>query len=208
VFQVDGQYAAVYIGAANNEGDIRLRDGRGNDVFRVDGQYAAVYVGAQGNEGDIQVMDNNGNLAIHLDGGSGDIRLLGADLAEEFSTKDPVDPGTVVVATGIDTVEASAIAYDQRVVGIVSGHDDLKPAVRMGRKPGIEGRVPVALAGRVYCKVDASGGPVAVGDLLTTSPLPGYAMRADAGRNGAIIGKALCALDSGTGLVPVLVGLQ
>ena len=84
-------------------------------------------------------------------------------------------------------------------------------------KPGVilagakeTGRCRLALAGRAYCKVDASYAPIAVGDLLTTSETPGHAMRAtDAARMaGAVIGKALRALDSATGLIPILVTLQ
>jgi len=71
-------------------------------------------------------------------------------------------------------------------------------------------RVSVALVGKVYCKVDAAYARIEVGDLLTTSPRPGYAMKAnDQGRAfGAVIGKALAPLESGTGLVPILVALQ
>jgi len=49
-----------------------------------------------------------------------------------------------------------------------------------------------------------------VGDLLTTSPTPGHAMRADdPGRAfGAVLGKALRPLADGQGLVPILVALQ
>ena len=47
-----------------------------------------------------------------------------------------------------------------------------------------------------------------VGDLLTTSPTPGHAMRADDPRPGTIVGKALEPLESGTGMVRVLVMLR
>jgi len=45
------------------------------------------------------------------------------------------------------------------------------------------------------------------GDLLTTSATQGHAMRvSDRSRAlGAIIGKALAALDAGSGLIPILV---
>ena len=48
------------------------------------------------------------------------------------------------------------------------------------------------------------------GDLLTTAELEGHAMRAtDPERcHGAVIGKAMSALDADTGLVLVLVNLQ
>jgi hypothetical protein len=59
-------------------------------------------------------------------------------------------------------------------------------------------------------KVDASYGAIKAGDLLVSSPNPGYAMKATdmAQANGAVIGKALGNLDSGTGTVPVMVILK
>ena len=48
------------------------------------------------------------------------------------------------------------------------------------------------------------------GDLLTTSHVPGHAMKAtDRERSySAVMGKAMSSLDEGTGLVLVLVNLQ
>lgn len=59
-------------------------------------------------------------------------------------------------------------------------------------------------------KVDASYGAIHPGDLLTSSPHAGYAMKVT-GRSqaqGAVIGKALASLDTGTGLIPVMVTLK
>ena len=67
---------------------------------------------------------------------------------------------------------------------------------------------PVALSGTVQCKVDAGLGAIQVGDLLTTSPTPGHAMRTDEARPGTILGKALQPLDTGTGMIKVLVMLR
>ena len=66
----------------------------------------------------------------------------------------------------------------------------------------------MALTGTVDVKVDAGYGAIAVGDLLTTSPTAGHAMRADDPIPGTILGKALEPLDSGTGTVRVLVMLR
>jgi hypothetical protein len=69
----------------------------------------------------------------------------------------------------------------------------------------------VALAGRVYCNVDASFGDVSPGDLLTTSPTPGYAMAVRDHRRaqGAILGKAMERMPKGLkGQMLVLVTLQ
>ena len=74
-----------------------------------------------------------------------------------------------------------------------------------GRHPGA--RIPVALAGKVYCKVDASFGAIELGDMLTTSATPGFAMKAQDPLRafGSTIGKALSGLDAGCGLIPILV---
>ena len=71
-------------------------------------------------------------------------------------------------------------------------------------------RLPLTLTGRAWCKVDATYGPIALGDLLTTSSTPGHAMTASDPSTafGAVIGKALRPWNDGTGLVPVLVALQ
>jgi hypothetical protein len=57
-------------------------------------------------------------------------------------------------------------------------------------------------------KVDASYGAIQPGDLLVSSDTPGYAMKATDPQAGTVIGKALGWLDSGTGVIPVLVTLQ
>jgi hypothetical protein len=71
--------------------------------------------------------------------------------------------------------------------------------------------IDVALAGRVYCNVEATQHAIQPGDLLTTSSMPGYAMKAtdyDRAR-GAILGKAMQSLARGEkGQILVLVTLQ
>jgi hypothetical protein len=71
-------------------------------------------------------------------------------------------------------------------------------------------RLPVALLGKVYCKVDARYAPVEIGDSLISSPTPGHAMKAQDPQKafGAVIGKALRPLEAGEGLIPILVALQ
>ena len=74
----------------------------------------------------------------------------------------------------------------------------------------VENGQDVALTGRVYALASACNGAIVPGDLLTTSDVPGHAMKAtDRQRcNGAIIGKAMSSLTEGEGLVLVLVNLQ
>jgi hypothetical protein len=65
----------------------------------------------------------------------------------------------------------------------------------------------VTLGSYKIVKVDAGFGAIHAGDLLTTSSHAGYAMKVTdkVAAIGAIIGKALGGLDSGTGTIPVLV---
>jgi hypothetical protein len=57
-------------------------------------------------------------------------------------------------------------------------------------------------------KVDASEGAIHPGDRLTASPRAGFAMKASTLVPGTIVGKALGSLETGTGVIPVLVTLQ
>ena len=66
----------------------------------------------------------------------------------------------------------------------------------------LEGNVLIAISGKVYCKAEAFSGPIKAGDLITTSNIPGYAMKVSDKElsQGAIIGKAMTELESGKGL--------
>lgn len=138
----------------------------------------------------------------------------GADVAEPFPTSgtDDITEGSVVV---IDedhpgSVKLSTEPYDTRVAGIVSGANGVKPGLTLSQQEKLGSGQYVALSGRVYALVDASFGAIRPGDMLTTSPTPGHAMRAtDRTRSyGAVIGKAMTPLTEGRGLVLVLVNLQ
>jgi hypothetical protein len=115
---------------------------------------------------------------------------------------DPANPGKLAL---------SAQAYDRRVAGVISGAGGVNPGMVMSQEGTLaHGKHPVALSGRVYCRVDATQGAVEPGDLLTTSITPGYAIKATdpARAQGAILGKAMTGLKEGMGLVLVLVTLQ
>jgi hypothetical protein len=143
-----------------------------------------------------------------------DVILSNADCAEELDVRYDTnsEPGTVMVLDHRGLLEESRCPYDRRVAGVISGAGELKPALILGRDESSVDthRRPVALVGKVYCKVDAQYAPITVGDLLTTSDTAGHAMKAaDPTRAfGAVIGKALKALSKGRGLIPVLVALQ
>ena len=143
---------------------------------------------------------------------TGDIRLVNADCAEAFNigSEVTVEPGTVMVLGEEDALFPSQRAYDKRVAGVVSGAGDYKPGIVLDRQQSESNRQPIALLGKVYCKVDAQYGAIEVGDLLTTSATPGHAMKAGEPLQafGAVIGKALRPLKDGQGLIPILIALQ
>lgn len=163
----------------------------------------------------IGVSGKGGRLAGRFEGDvevTGDIRLANADCAEDFDvvSLDAVEPGTVMVLSEDGALKPSDHAYDKCVVGVVSGAGGYKPGIVLDKQPAQGNRSPIALVGKVYCKVDAGSAPVEIGDLLTTSAKPGHAMKAtDASKSfGATIGKALRPLAEGQGLVPILIALQ
>ena len=174
----------------------------------------AAVAGTNDHPAGIGVYGKGGRLAAWFEGDievTGDIRLLNADCAEDFdASSSDVEPGTVMVAHSDGRLRPSEQSYDKRVAGVVSGAGKLRPAIVLDSHGCAAGRVPIALVGKVYCKVDASSAPIEVGDLLTTSSTPGHAMKAaDSMRAfGSVIGKALQALSEGAGLIPILIALQ
>ena len=213
-----------------SEATIHLDGQSGDMVMRSSGKERVYLIPKSGNmwlggndvDGDIAIFSSGGTnkgddsdlseATIHLDGQSGDIKLAGADCAEEFnvSASEKVIPGTVLVANKEDTLQISKQPYDKRVVGVVSGAGGYKAGIVLDKKSSKNPRVPVALSGKVFCKVDANNSPISVGDLLTTSSTPGHAMKAEDPLKsfGAVVGKALGGLTNGQGLIPILVALQ
>jgi len=139
----------------------------------------------------------------------------GSDLAEPFELTDAekAEPGMVVCIDPDHTgkLHLSGKPYDRTVAGVISGANGIKAGLTMKQQDTpADGNHPVALSGRVYCLCDASNGPINPGDLLTTSATPGHAMKVTdhAAAAGAILGKAMSRLETGRGLVLVLVSLQ
>jgi hypothetical protein len=141
--------------------------------------------------------------------------LVGGDYAESVDVtgdRQKYEPGDVLVIDPSHPGQflKSAEPYTPLVSGIYS----TKPGVT-GRRQTTDPRsstmeVPMAMVGIVPTKVSAENGPINVGDLLVTSSTLGYAMKGtDQGLMfGAVVGKALDKLESGTGVIEVMVTLQ
>jgi hypothetical protein len=128
-----------------------------------------------------------------------------SDVAEYMPVSETVIPGTVLVIGDDGKLQVTSTAYDTRVAGIVS----TAPGISLGAKEnGNDGEQIIAVSGRVPCKVDATRAPIHAGDLLTTSDMPGYAMKAIDPKIGTVLGKAMGSLETGIGTIEVLVTLQ
>ncbi len=207
---------------ADTSGGYAAVDGRNTTGYGVHGRsdsgyggyfrgYSGVYAVATGANG--VALTAKGNVRILNSSDATIIELgEGLDYAEGFDVSDETEivPGAVLVIDPDHPGELrmSDTAYDRKVAGIVAGAQGLGSAVRLA--PG-QFDYDVALAGRVYCNVDATETSVEPGDLLTTSATPGYAMKVTdyARAQGAILGKAMEGLGKGQqGQILVLVTLQ
>ncbi|HRF49244.1 MAG TPA: hypothetical protein PLC98_16550 [Anaerolineales bacterium] len=131
----------------------------------------------------------------------------GADFAERIEVDGVaarLQPGDVLVISDRQdrSVEISTEPYATAVLGVYSTQPGF-----VGGTTALHddptGTVPVAFVGIVPVKVTAVNGPIRRGDLLTTSSVRGHAMLATEYVPGAILGKAMGELISGTGVIEV-----
>ena len=226
----------VLAGSSNGSDDGVLRSDPaylGSDLFLTSNDAVVVRLDDDGNADAtndpadfiVEIYDHGTNTAEHLfrvsNNGFTTVQVLeitgGADLSEQFDVGTHRDvqpePGMVVCIDAQNPGELIVCdnAYDRTVAGVISGAGDIQPGMLMGQDgSAADGQYPVALTGRVYVWADAGEGVIHPGDLLTTSAVPGFAARVDdhAEAQGAILGKAMTALDSEQGLVLMLVTLQ
>ena len=162
----------------------------------MNGDNAALYIGANGNEGDIIVRNSSGTDTIHLDGNSGDIRLMGADVAEEFASSDGSRGRVCPHRRRTGRGGGVRTAHDRRVIGVASGTGDMKPALGLGTRPARGAfRWPSSAASTARStRARDRSAPVTCSRPRTH---PGHAMRVDdpAAAAGAIMGKALAPLE-------------
>ena len=126
-----------------------------------------------------------------------------ADLAENYTTDDNYPIGTLLIIGGPKEVTTSGINdHDTRVIGTISD----KPAYIMNSGLSSEYVATVALTGRVPCRVL---GPVARGDCIVASEIPGLGrtLDPDLWQPGCIVGKALSGYDGNDeGLIEIAIG--
>ncbi|GAB3957095.1 hypothetical protein GCM10027614_71490 [Micromonospora vulcania] len=150
-------------------------DGTNNHIKFCHSKTRTYTVGISGDQSSMSFANPDTRAyTVVIDGVHGDISLSNADLAEEFDVADghlhAAIPGAVLVIGETGALELADKPYDSAVAGVVSGAGSFAPAMVLDRRPDSDQRRPLALAGKVYCLVDAAHGAVRPGDLLTTSP--------------------------------------
>jgi hypothetical protein len=179
---------------------------------------ADIIQGYGSSDSDIEFkVDNDGDVyadrAYHCGlgtGGEPGICIIqnseAGDFAEMLPCDEGVEPGDVLVIDPDGRLTRSTEAYQTAVVGVYSATPGYLGG---GKHLGQDGYAPLAVVGIVSVKASAENGPIAPGSLLVASSIPGRAMKAGPNpRVGTVIGKALGSLDSGTGVVQMLVVLQ
>ncbi|MCS7190473.1 MAG: hypothetical protein NZ843_02585 [Fimbriimonadales bacterium] len=184
---------------------VRTEDSSGNATTRL-------IVTAAGNVG-IGTTAPDQRLVVNGTAKVDVLQIVGADVAEKFPVLGDAEPGMVVEIDPNNPghLRKARGAYNRRVVGVVSGANNLPAGAILGHLEGSESHTPIAISGRVWVYADATKCAIEPGDLLTTAEKPGYAMKAHDPRksHGAILGKAMTRLEKGkTGMVLVVVNLQ
>jgi hypothetical protein len=198
-----------------------------SSVDRIDiGGYNGVNLGYTSSPGPnaitpVLTVTSGGVVVVKSGGSNGNLTVQGLlnghnpDLAENYISATDLDPGDVVcLDPATDVVMASGQPNDGLVLGVVSTSPAFLLNSNCDQSAGKA--FPIALCGRVPCKVVAENGPIKRGDLLTSASTVGHAMKAmpimidGAGfyRPGTIIGKALGALESGAGMIDIFVCLR
>ena len=109
------------------------------------GTGAAVYAKKEGSIGHAGFFDGDVHVtrSVFVEG---DVCCVNADCAEEFTVADPqvALPGAVMVISEDGVAVPCTNPYDRRVIGVVSGAGNLRPALLLDRRGG-PARRPIAL---------------------------------------------------------------
>jgi hypothetical protein len=147
------------------------------------------------------------------DGAPGCLQTGSADVAELVNPSETLEPGEVVEIdpTSPDHFRLARTPYSTLVAGVISANPAIVMNVQgisLAGDSAPDQRPALAMLGRVPVRVCAENGPISIGDLLVASSTPGYAMRGVNPTPGTILGKALEPLETGTGVILVLITLQ
>lgn len=221
--------SGIYVHSAGHDG-IRVNSANWSGVYVYGAGSDAIRVQGAGQDG-LRIFSATRNfirLGPHVDDlrmivatsgdvySDGEFYSTGADFAELMTPPEGAacEPGDVLVIGPDGKPQLSSAPNATNLLGVHS--TDPAYVGGSGDNFDIEGMIPVGITGIAPVKVSAENGPITPGDMLTSSSLPGHAMRASEVtiddvtfyRPGTILGKALEPLDEGTGVISALVALQ
>ena len=176
---LDFQNAGTSVFSVSAFGTTTIGDGTTNNM-------AGLQIGFGG-----LCVDNDGTCTASTTGQIASVSSYtgNSDLAEMYFSSTALEAGEVVNLIGELSIDRASEASTLPILGVVS----TKPGVVMGAddtstRAGEEA-YPIALAGRVPVQLSTENGPIAAGDELMLSSLPGVAMKATG--TGITIGIAL-----------------
>jgi len=157
-------------------------------------------------------VDHSGNVFA-----DGTYQSPAADFAELLPGAEGLEAGDVLAVDASGHAVKASVENSLAIIGVYS----TDPAFLGGAQSAIgnpPSRIPVAIIGVVPVKASTENGPIRAGDPLTVSSKAGYAAKAtplfvlDGGEGvyagGSIVGRALQGLDSGEGVIQVLLQLR
>jgi len=164
---------------------------------------------------DLNAMDNDAMFRFWTDSATaqynsnegGAWSSAAFDFAEKIRYIEEVEPGDLISFKKIENVRKNRdnfsdkgdevyagktlISYDQNIIGIVSTQAGFIGGVPWEEEPmdSPDLSKPLSLVGRVPVKVCTENGDIKVGDVITSSSMPGVGMKAT--RPGWIVAKAI-----------------
>ncbi len=171
----NGGEVGIGAGGLDVEGNIQL------DIQNVSGTFAFCH-GTNGAQADSNINDCNGSAT---------------DIAEYYPGTEDMEPGDLVslVASSDARFKYQVVKpttpYDQNLIGVVSTIPTGPNGDVLGDSTIPEDHYPqaIGLAGRVVVKVSLENGPIRTNDYLTSSSVPGVAMKAT--KSSRVVGRAI-----------------
>ncbi|KKS97820.1 MAG: hypothetical protein UV73_C0005G0097 [Candidatus Gottesmanbacteria bacterium GW2011_GWA2_43_14] len=189
--------------ATGNSGDLMVS----GDLFIDSGRfYPSTTSNHEDQESYFIVADTTGTGSILTNASS--FSSGGTDFAEVFDSSDNLEIGDLVeiaegsdLAANLPKVRRTQTNQSQKMIGFVTD----RAGFIGGKQENNEdiSLKTVGLVGRVPAKVSALNGPIQIGDPLTSSVVPGHAVKAL--NKGPVIGRALEDFTNQTGIILVFV---
>jgi hypothetical protein len=188
--------------------------GTGLEAYSYSGNIIEGWDGDYGSSPELRFkIENDGD--VYADGsyyGAGGVYAGSADFAEMLPQgQDDLEPGDVLAIGKNGKMVRSTTANQTSVMGVYSTEPGFVGGaswIEEGQAED-EDKIPLAIVGVVPVKASAENGVITPGDLLVSASIPGHAMKAgESPAVGTVLGKALEALEDGTGLILMLVMLQ